>query len=100
MGFMEIVRMPGVITNGVCFLCLNFSIFGIMYQLPVYLIKQCNYTDEQASFAVTVYSVGAIMGGIILGCLTDLTYSRRAPVLFASALLGAVFQTLLVFSDE
>jgi sugar phosphate permease len=44
----------------------------------------------------SLYDIGAIMGAVLLGFLTDLTYSRRAP-LSALFLFGAtLLQSCLI----
>jgi sugar phosphate permease len=44
-----------------------------------------------------MYDIGAVMGSMLLGFLTDLTYTRRAP-LSALFLFGAtLLQSILMF---
>ena len=51
-----------------------------MLWLPMYLQKRNNYTDYETAAAAATLDVGNVLGGILIGYLTDLTYSRRTPI--------------------
>lgn len=45
--------------------------------------------------------IGNVLGGVVIGYLTDLTYSRRTPFALLSILLSTVMQVMLItFSPQ
>jgi MFS transporter, OPA family, solute carrier family 37 (glycerol-3-phosphate transporter), member 3 len=43
--------------------------------------------------------IGNVLGGVLIGYLTDLTYSRRTPLAVLSILLATVMQVFLIVID-
>lgn len=48
--------------------------------MPLFLGGQLGYTQDVVANILSVYEIGVICGTLILGYISDLTYSRRSPV--------------------
>ena len=58
-----------------------------------------NYSDYETASAASMLDIGYVLGGVLIGYLTDITYSRRAPIAVASILLATVLHILLIATD-
>lgn len=88
---MDALKIPGVINYSISFFCLKLATYGILFWLPLYLQLNHNYSDYQSSIVASMYDVGTVVGSLLLGFLTDLTYSRRVPVTFVFLLIATGF---------
>ena len=46
-----------------------------------------------------MYDVGTILGSLLIGFLTDLMYSRRAPITLVAIVFAGFLQILLIIVD-
>jgi sugar phosphate permease len=69
-------------------------VYAILLWLPIFL-KSLGYTDSQIANLGTANEVGTLLGGFILGFISDKCYRKRAPVAASSALLASLFLFLL-----
>jgi sugar phosphate permease len=67
---------------------LKFATYGIMLWLPLYLQMTAGYSDYESSIVSSMYDLGTITGSLLIGYLTDMTYSRRNPVTFVCLILA------------
>ena len=70
-----------------------------MLWLPMYLQKINKYSDYETAFTAALLDVGVVIGGVVIGYLTDLTYSRRTPLAFVSILLGTCLLVCMILMD-
>ena len=66
---------------------MNFVSHGTQDMYPTFLQKQRGFTPREAAVIAMIYNVGAILGGIVVGYVSDLAGRRRAMV---AALLLAI----------
>jgi sugar phosphate permease len=98
--FISAWKVPGVLGYSLSYLCLKFSAYGLMLWLPSYVSqKQYNYSDYDKAWASSTIDIGNICGSISLGLLTDLTYSKRAPILVLAIVFAAIFHVILALTD-
>ena len=69
-----------------------------MLWLPYYLKSKGYNSYETAGFS-SILDIGNVLGGVLIGYLTDLTYSRRTPLAVLSILLATVMQVILIIID-
>jgi sugar phosphate permease len=69
-----------------------------MLWLPYYLKSKGYNSYETAGFS-SILDIGNVLGGVLIGYLTDLTYSRRTPLAVLSILLATVMQVILIILD-
>jgi sugar phosphate permease len=53
------------------------------------------YSDYETSFAASMLDIGYVVGGVVIGFLTDLTYSRRTPLSVASIFLATILTVMM-----
>lgn len=71
-----------------------------MLWLPSYVSQpQYNYSDYEKAWASSTIDIGNICGSISLGLLTDLTYSKRAPILCIAIVFASLFHVFLALTD-
>jgi SHS family lactate transporter-like MFS transporter len=66
---------------------MNFSSHGTQDMYPTFLVRQWHFAPKQVSFATGISMVGAILGGLALGFVSDRVGRRRAMIV---ALLGGI----------
>lgn len=69
--------------------------FAALWGVP-FLESAYNMTKDGASFAVSMIFVGWIVGGPIIGRISDVTRHRRAWLILAS-ILGAISMSILIY---
>jgi sugar phosphate permease len=69
-----------------------------MLWLPFYL-KKNSYSSYEAATCASTLDIGNVLGGVIIGYLTDLTYSRRTPIAVVSIILATIMQVFLIVMD-
>ena len=72
----------------------------MLLQLPSFLKQELNYSDQQRANVSTCFDAGAIFGSIGLGFLSDLFFSRRAPVSLIAILCGGCISFVITFEYE
>ena len=90
--------IPGVLQYSVSYFCIKFSSYGLMLWLPFYL-KKNNYSGYEAATCASTLDIGNVLGGVLIGYLTDLTYSRRTPIAVISIILATIMQVFLIFME-
>lgn len=88
--------IPGVLQYSLCYFCLKFANYGIMYWLPLYLQQERGYSDIWTSNVASLYDLGTIVGGLLLGYITDKMYSKRSPISFLALVVAALMHFLLI----
>lgn len=69
-----------------------------MLWLPLYLKNdEHQYSDYEMASATATLDIGNLIGAVLIGYLTDLTYSRRTPIAVVSILLATILEVFLMF---
>ena len=77
------------------FFCTKLAVYSLLLWLPLFLEDpEMHYTDSQVANLSTAIDIGAILGSIALGFLSDLMYGKRSPV----ALLAVAFSIVISFT--
>lgn len=78
--FLEALKVEGVLSFGFSFFCVKFANYAILLQLPSFLRQELKYDPQQAANIATMCDAGNLVGGFVLGWLSDCTYSKRSPI--------------------
>lgn len=100
----EVFKIQGVL--GYCFVyfSLKSTRYGLLLMLPTYLNEELlkdNHTESNNTFIANTMScieVGSILGGLILGHLSDLTYQKRSPIIMISLSISSISLLYLTLS--
>jgi MFS transporter, OPA family, solute carrier family 37 (glycerol-3-phosphate transporter), member 3 len=71
-----------------------------MYNLPSFLSSQYGFSSSQQADISTLNDLGAILGSLLLGKISDLTYGKRSPVAMISILTTCVIFYSLTIGNE
>ncbi|XP_048356995.1 sugar phosphate exchanger 3 [Sphaerodactylus townsendi] len=91
-GFVQACCLPGVILYSIAYACLKLVNYSFFFWLPFYLSSNFGWKEAEADQLSIWYDVGGIIGGTILGLISDVL-QKRAPVLAISLILaiGSLF---------
>ena len=71
-----------------------------MMWLPTYASRFLNFNENEKALIATLFDIGTIIGSVLLGLLSDITYGKRSPVAIGALLLATVGHVFLVLLDE
>ncbi|CAL1263620.1 unnamed protein product [Larinioides sclopetarius] len=72
--------LPGVVAYSVAYACLKFVNYSFFFWLPYYLQMAYGWKEDKADLLSVWYDVGGIIGGILIGYLSDRLESRSPVV--------------------
>eukprot|EP01084_Bolivina_argentea_P251603 422043_1 len=88
LSYIQIILLPGVLTYMLSFSCLKALNYTLFFWLPLYLDDMLSSTIIADNISMT-FDVGQIIGGIIIGLLSD-KILRRSPILFISMFIATI----------
>jgi sugar phosphate permease len=94
-GFFRAFRIPNVAQYALAFGFFKLINYALFFWLPYFLAQ--HYTPEQSNLISTLYDVGMMPGGIIVGYVSDLYGGRRACVIVTFMFL--LVPLLILFSQ-
>jgi sugar phosphate permease len=71
----------GVISYSVVYACVKGVSYVYMYWMPFFLISSKGMTNTSAAYLSTLFDIGALIGGMCSGHVTDLLGSRTAVIM-------------------
>lgn len=82
LGLVKILKNPQMWINGFigCFMYLSLSVFAELWGIP-FLTTVHHLSKHSAGIACSMVFLGWLVGGPIVGYISDMTYSRRIPIL-------------------
>lgn len=90
-GFIGALKIPGVIEYSLCLFFSKFMNYIFLYWLPVYVHAVCvdgeYLTPQRSAFYSSLFDLGGIVGGVILGIVSDRTGARGTSS-FVMLILG------------
>ena len=89
-------RIPMVANWAVAFGFFKLTNYVLFFWLPYFLGK--HFDPVTANLIASLYSVGMMPGGIIVGVVSDLFGGRRASVI--GTFMGSLFIFLFIFSQN
>ncbi|KAG8202020.1 hypothetical protein JTE90_010391 [Oedothorax gibbosus] len=88
--------LPGVVAYSFAYACLKFVNYSFFFWLPFYLQKAYDWREDKADLLSIWYDVGGIIGGILIGYLSD-RLETRSPVV--GLMLGFSPIALYIYSE-
>jgi OPA family glycerol-3-phosphate transporter-like MFS transporter 1/2 len=95
-GFLEALKIPGVVEYSLCLFFAKLVSYTFLYWLPRYISSSTNANATKSANLSTLFDVGGILGGIIAGVISD--YSGMSATTCAGMLTAAV-PMLLVYEN-
>ena len=71
-GFLEAVRIPGVIEFALCLFASKFVVYIFLFWLPDYVKQTSGVGAADSGYVANFFEYGGIIGGITSGILVDL----------------------------
>jgi OPA family glycerol-3-phosphate transporter-like MFS transporter 3 len=98
--FFSAWMLPGVILYSSAFFCTKMAVYCLLLMLPTYLNGK-NYEHHDIANVQTAIDVGAILGSIALGYISDKMYGKRSPVAFVAVTISmSVMYYLAAHEDQ
>lgn len=94
--FVDAIRIPMVAQYAVAFGFFKLTNYVLFFWLPYFLGK--NFEPVTANLIASLYSVGMMPGGIIVGVVSDLFGGRRASVI--GTFMGCLIVFLAIFAKH
>jgi sugar phosphate permease len=83
-----------VILYGFCFAGTKLGVYAMMLWMPMYLKEVTGATNSRIANIQTLYEVGAVLGTVVLGYISDKYHARRSPI----AITAMTINTLIALS--
>ena len=75
----------------------KLAVYCLLLLLPLFLQESLFYSPPEIANLSTCVDIGAILGSICLGYLSDLMYGKRSPVAMMAVLLAILISYLITF---
>ena len=93
--------VPGVFLYAASFFCIKFAVYGVFLNIHQYLQSpEIGYSKSFSATVESCFDVGAILGSIVLGYLSDKIFTKRSPVAFFSTILSVIIVFVLTFKNQ
>jgi MFS transporter, OPA family, solute carrier family 37 (glycerol-3-phosphate transporter), member 3 len=92
------LTVRGVVPYMVIYACVKGVVYIFIYWMPFFLISAKTQSNSMAALISSVFDIGAFVGGMLSGYVTDILGSRTA-VIIGMILFSTVF-TLVLFDDR
>lgn len=85
--FCQAFLLPGVLPYSLSYACLKLVNYAFFFWLPFYLNNNYGWKEAEADRLSVWYDVGGIIGGTVLGLVSD-CMGKRAPAVSASLMMA------------
>merc|ERR1719421_1393660 len=97
-GFVQALQIPNVMGYAIAFGFFKFVNYAMFFWLPFFL--SLHFDTESANVISSLYSVGMMPGGVVVGWVSDMLDGRRACVIaIFMCLLAPLLWFFALFSD-
>jgi sugar phosphate permease len=97
-GFVQALKIPNVMGYALAFGFFKFINYAMFFWLPFFL--SLHFDSESANVVSSLYSVGMMPGGVIVGVVSDLYDGRRACVIATfMCILAPLLWMFAMYSD-
>ncbi len=92
LGFLKIIKHPQMWVNGMIagIMYLSLSLFAELWGIP-FLSNVYNLSPNSAAIACSMVYLGWLVGGPLIGYISDMTRSRKLPIV-----IGCTFSTIII----
>ena len=96
-GILSILCIPRVPFYVLSYACMKGCTYGLLFWLPTLLDDKGGDIKDQNGYICSMFDIGAIAGGAIVGFLADI-YNRRALFLSPSLLFCSIMMIIVAFA--
>lgn len=57
------------------------------------------YSDYETASCVSMLDIGYVLGGVLIGYISDLMYCRRVPVAMLSIVIATLLHVIMLYLD-
>lgn len=82
------------------FFGLKFAVYSMLLWLHLYLQGELGYTKQQSANVSAFFDLGAMIGSVGLGYISDKVYHTRSPVAFVAILFATVLSYVISLTVE
>ena len=91
--------LPRVMLYSSAFFCTKMAVYILLLWLPIYLKdSDLKYNDSDVANISTLLDIGAMVGSMALGYLSDLMYGKRSPVAMVAVIVSIAISFVLTFN--
>ncbi|KAF0684362.1 Aste57867_23675 [Aphanomyces stellatus] len=98
--FWKACAIPGVLSYSIAYACVKSVTYSLFFWVPYYLTAARHMTNSNANLYSVMYDVGAILGGISGGFITDRMGVRSPYVVFSMCIAGIMLHFLFAASEH
>ena len=98
--FWEALKVDGVLAIGFSFFFVKFAAYAILLWLPSYAEKELGYDSHAKANIASFYEGGNLIGGFLLGWISDLCNGKRTPVGMVAVTISTVIGVILTIFDK
>ncbi|CDW83397.1 sugar phosphate exchanger 3 [Stylonychia lemnae] len=98
--FFQAWKVPRVFLYASTFFGLKFAVYSMLLWLHLYLQGELMYTKQQSANVSTFFDLGAMIGSIVLGYISDKAYKTRSPVAFIAILFATGISYVISFKNS
>lgn len=94
--FTSALGKRGVLPYAVIYACVKGVVYVYIYWMPLFLTSSKGMTNSQAAYVSTIFDIGAFVGGLFFGHVTDIIGSRTMVILgmvFSGTILAGILFT-------
>ena len=91
---------PKVISYGLTFFCIKFSIYALLLWMPLFLSQALSYSNTEIANLLTVQELTTLLGTCTIGPLTDAMRGRRSPILMSAICFSSIVCLYLTIKYE
>ncbi|CDW80091.1 sugar phosphate exchanger 3 [Stylonychia lemnae] len=95
--FFKAWLLPKVFLYSLSFFCTKLAVYSLLLWLPLFLSENLNYQDSEIANLSTILDLGAIVGSMTLGLLSDLTYGKRSPIAMLAVIISITISYVLTY---
>jgi sugar phosphate permease len=97
-GFVQALKIPNLMGYSIAFGFFKFINYAMFFWLPFFL--SLHFDSESANVVSSLYSVGMMPGGVIVGIVSDMFGGRRACVIAVfMSILAPLLWVFAMYSD-
>lgn len=100
LGFLKILKNPQMWLNGFigCLMYLSLSLFAELWAIP-FISTAYHLSTHDAGVVCSMIFLGWIVGGPLIGYISDVAYSRKIPIAIG-CLLSAILISIVIYIPQ
>ena len=96
----ESLKTTDAVRYGLAYFFLKFTVISLLLWLPLFMKEELKFDAVLIAYIASAHEVGTIIGGPLLGYISDRSYSKRAPISTIAVISGSFFLVYLTFNHN